>query len=268
LAVVTLICLAAIFSGRFILSFLSTPSNLLGEVYHFLIPCLVSYPNESIVLSCSGILQAYGRSEIAGGIILGSFLLNIGILKPFLIFGLKVSLASTGYSNLAAFSLTSLILLILLTRGNLCFDFQCRMLFQRFSPETKSALIIGSPGFIRSIASMLPGIIKFRYIVKAASKQGIQEIVGETLTVSGKLNSLIISFSTEISSSCLANGCFCFKAKLYSILKKIILFSCLIILIYSAMWVSIFIIRTGFVAQIFINSSDFLHYANIYLRVQ
>jgi hypothetical protein len=34
------------------------------------------------------------------------------------------------------------------------------------------------------------------------------------------------------------------------------------------MWTSIFIIRAGFVAQVFITSSDFLHYANIYLRVQ
>jgi hypothetical protein len=33
------------------------------------------------------------------------------------------------------------------------------------------------------------------------------------------------------------------------------------------MWTSIFVIRAGFVAQIFITSSDFLHYANIYLRV-
>jgi Na+-driven multidrug efflux pump len=264
---VTLICLAAIFSGRLILTFLSTPSNLLDEAYSFLIPCLVSYPSESIVFRCSGILQAYGRSEIAGGIILSSFLLNIGILKPFLIFGLKVPLASTGYSNLIAFSLMTLISFILLARGKLGFDFRCRMLFQRFSPETKSALIIGSTGFIGSVASMIPGIIKFRYIGKASSKQGIQEIVGEILTVGGKLNAIIISFPVAISSSCFANGCFCFKAKLYSRLKKIILFSCLIIFSYSAIWTLIFVIRAGFVAQIFITSSDFLHYANIYLRV-
>jgi Na+-driven multidrug efflux pump len=46
---VTLICLSAIFLGRSILVFLSTPSYLLDKAYHFLISYLVSYPTESIV---------------------------------------------------------------------------------------------------------------------------------------------------------------------------------------------------------------------------
>jgi hypothetical protein len=163
--------------------------------------------------------------------------------------------------------LLALLLLILLARGKLGFGFRYRMLFQGFSPETKYALLIGSPGFIGSIASSFPSMLQFRYTIKAASKQGIQEIIGEVLSVHDKLNFPIASFPADISSSCFANGCFCFKAKLYSRLKKIILFSCLLILVYSTIWTLIFIVRADFVARIFITSSEFLHYARIYLRV-
>jgi hypothetical protein len=41
----------------------------------------------------------------------------------------------------------------------------------------------------------------------------------------------------------------------------------LIIFSYSAIWTLIFVIRAGFVAQIFITSSNFLHYENVYLCV-
>lgn len=150
---------AFVFVVKPFLKFLGTPDYMLNESFKYLIPFLVCLPLTNLNTIGQYYLQSIGSSYLMFVIKVINYVLQLGVLSPLFLFGIKVSTTFMKLGSILAGIIVGFGLLFMIYRGKFSLKPNFKDIIDKFCPELNTSLLYAAPLILSFFVFILPPIL-------------------------------------------------------------------------------------------------------------
>ena len=210
---------------------------------------------------CCGLLQSEGLSWIYGLCQICSLFLNMACLDPLFLIVFKTPIWGASLASIISSFLPMIILMTLIFKGKFTVKPTFRMFFNKFSKETKSALILGLSTLAQLLSANLPDIMMQKWLGNAGRAIGQYNEVISAWNVIVRVYTFIVCVNNGIAQGLLPSTSFAFGAKRLKRFRNLVFHALWIGTIWNTLWEIIVITCSRKIAKIWLNDEKFLDLA-------
>ena len=250
-----------------IFKFLKAPDSILKNAYAYTIPFIFSSPFSNILHCIQFILFSIGSTILSGFISLAQFILQVCVLSPLLLFGIKVSSTFMKFGRVISEIIISIIALILLFKKKLTVQPKASDIFTSFSSRTPK-IILPSLIFLLEIALFIfIPLFVFHIIISKSELNIITSDFASFYALFSKIYTVIISGIIAFSISFINLGSHIINEKPLKTFLHYFLYSVLLSLIISILFSFIFIISKKSLSKLVFNEDSKIELTNELLSI-
>jgi Na+-driven multidrug efflux pump len=164
-------------------------------------------------LTTAGLLQGEGRTLLSGMVNLASLILNILILDPLFLFGLKTGMIGAGIATVISEVVPALTFSVLYYCKLFGIKPALRQLCQPFSPKTFAALRVGASQLVANVAAYVPSVVVRKLIGNATGDDFDNAMAGFNSAI--RFNQVSLAFFNAVTMGFIPPASYAYAAKRY-----------------------------------------------------
>jgi Na+-driven multidrug efflux pump len=165
-------------------------------------------------LTCAGLLQGEGRTMLSGAVNVGCLVLNILIIDPLFLFGLKTGIVGAGFGTVVSEVIPAVVLSVLYYVHRFGIKPAAAQFCRRFSPKTYVALRVGASQLVSNVAAYVPSVVVRKLIGLATGDEFADAMAGFNSAI--RFNQVSLAFFNAMTMAFIPPASYAYAAKRYS----------------------------------------------------